>query len=273
MNTSDRQPPRWPLPRGDYWSTPFAECLLNRLDLGPGLSVLDVAAGGGIPAFHIAERVGPAGQVLACDLHPAQVARCRAVQGGHLPWLRFEQADMRELPPDLAPFDRITGNLAFMFFRPDRFQALRQLVGFLRPGGQIVLTFPSLGTFDSIWRRVAEEMAARNCTREQDRLAEYIAERPSADDARRFLTDLGLSCVEVEDHPLEIASGPGEEFLHHPLLRGGFLDDAYECFDDARLAEEVMQAVAADMDRMKPLIALRCVMSAWKEPAEAGGGV
>jgi len=268
MNASTPEPARWPLPQGDYWSTPFAECLLDRLDLAPGLSVLDVAAGGGIPAFHIAERVGPAGQVLACDLHPAQVARCRAIQGRDLPWLRFEQADMRRLPPDLPAFDRITGNLAFMFFRPDRFAALGQLVRFLKPGGQIVLTFPSRGTFDSIWRRVAEEMEARGLAREMARLDEYIAERPAAEDARRFLADLGLRDIEVRCHPLEIASGGGEAFLNHPLLRGGFLDDAYECFDDARLADEVMRAVAADMDRMKPLVALRCVMSAWKAPAE-----
>ncbi|UCD10903.1 MAG: class I SAM-dependent methyltransferase [Nitrospinaceae bacterium] len=269
MKKSDGEASGWPLPREDYWSTPFAECLLKQLDLGPGLMVLDVAAGGGIPAFYIAEKVGPTGQVLAIDLHPAQAARCRAMQGSHMPWLRFEQADLRALPEDLPAFDRITGNIAFMFFRPDRFGALKQLVGFLKPGGQIVLTFPSLGTFDSIWRRVDEEMAARGCVVERQRLAEYIAERPSAADARRFLSDIGLSRIEVKEWPLEIASGPGREFLNHPLLRGGFLDDAYECFDDPRLAEEVMQAVAGDLLRMKPLVALRCAMSGWK--AAPGG--
>jgi len=255
---------RWPLPREDYWSTPFAECLLGKLDLAPGLSVLDVAAGGGIPAFHIAEKVGPAGEVLAVDLHPAQVARCRAVQGRAMPWLRFEQADMRALPADLKTFDRITGNIAFMFFRPDRFQALGQLVRFLKRGGQIVLTFPSLGTFDSIWRRVDLAMREAGCSVERERLAEYIAERPSAGDARRYLLELGLKRVEVREHPLEIASGPGDEFLHHPLLRGGFLDDAYECFDDPALAERVMRAVAGDLDAIRPIVALRCVMSAWR---------
>jgi hypothetical protein len=53
-------------------------------------------------------------------------------------------------------------------------------------------------------------------------------------------------------------------FLHHPLLRGGFLDDAYECFDDQRLADHVMQAVAEDVSSFTPLIARRCVVSGWK---------
>ena len=53
------------LPEEDYWSTPFAKALLQSLDLFPGATVLDVAAGGGIPAFYLAEQVGPEGQVLA----------------------------------------------------------------------------------------------------------------------------------------------------------------------------------------------------------------
>jgi hypothetical protein len=151
-----------------------------------------------------------------------------------------------------------------MFFRPDRFSVLRDLLEFLKPGGQIVLTFPSLGTFDSIWKRVDEEMAARDCQTERTRLAEYIAERPSAEDAHRWLTELNMERIEVNEWPLEIESDPGDAFLHHPLLRGGFLDDAYECFDDQNLAEEVMRTVADDLEGILPLQAIRCTMSAWK---------
>jgi ubiquinone/menaquinone biosynthesis C-methylase UbiE len=61
-------PSRWPLPTHDYWSTPFAEALLQHLDLFPEATVLDIACGHGIPAFFIAEKVGPTGEVLAIDL-------------------------------------------------------------------------------------------------------------------------------------------------------------------------------------------------------------
>lgn len=108
--------PRWKLPRHDYWSTPFAEVLLKHLDLRPGLSVLDVASGHGIPAFHLAEQVGPTGQVLGVDLSAGQVARARAILGRDMPWLQFECADLRMLPPEWPQFDRITGNLSVMFF-------------------------------------------------------------------------------------------------------------------------------------------------------------
>jgi ubiquinone/menaquinone biosynthesis C-methylase UbiE len=150
---------RWPLQPHDDWSTPFAESLLLHLDLFPGATILDVAAGHGIPAFYLADHVGSAGQVLAIDRSDRQVVSARAIQAEELPWLRFEYLDMRALPADLPSFDRITGNLSVMFFRPDRFAALSGLVAHLKPGRQMVLTFPSLGTFYSLWRRVDHELA------------------------------------------------------------------------------------------------------------------
>ena len=170
---------------------------------------------------------------------------------------------MRRLPPSLDQFDRITGNLSFMFFRPNRYEALKQLVQFLKPGGQIVLTFPSLGTFDSLWKRVDDEMKYRNLLKERKALAEYIEERPSANQARQWLEELGMKKVSVTERPLEIQSGPGREFLEHPLVRGGFLDDIYECFQDQVVAEEFMTNISNDLPSFTPLIAQRCAMSGW----------
>ena len=253
----------WALPESDPWSTPFAQALLEHLDIFPGCTILDVAPGGGIPAFHLAEQVGPKGKVLAVDIHHSQVLRARSILRGQMPWLEFEVGDMRSLPPSLDQFDRITGNLSFMFFRPNRYEALKQLVQFLEPGGQIVLTFPSLGTFDSLWKRVDDEMKYRNLLKERKALAEYIEERPSANQARQWLEELGMKKVSVTERPLEIQSGPGREFLEHPLLRGGFLDDIYECFQDQVLAEEFMMNISNDLPSFTPLIAQRCAMSGW----------
>lgn len=255
---------RWPLPKHDYWSTPFAESLLRHLDLRPGLRILDVASGHGIPAFYLAEHVGPTGQVQAVDLNQHQVARARAIQGLQLSWLRFECADMRALPATLPVFDRITGNLSVMFFRPDRLEAMRGLLEHLTPEGQIVLTFPSLGTFDSLWQRVDQEMVRQRLSRERTRFQEYLAERPSVSEARGWLERLELERIEAVSYPLEVATGSGREFLFHPLLRGGFLDDVYECFEDQRLADQFMNGISEAVPQFLPLIAQRCVLSGWK---------
>jgi SAM-dependent methyltransferase len=256
--------PRWPLPPNDYWSTPFAESLLQHLDLCPGVSILDIASGHGIPAFYLAEQVGRTGQVLAIDFSARQIESARAIQGEHLPWLRFECLDMRALPPHLPCFDRITGNLSVMFFRPNRFDTIRGLMDHLTSGGQLVLSFPSLGTFDSLWRRIDQEMAVRGLLAERRCLESYLAERPSAEEVWGWLDKLHFSRIAVAEYPLDVATGPGQAFLHHPLLRGGFLDDAYECFEDQGLAEEVMTRVSEDVESFTPLIAQRCVLSGWK---------
>ena len=261
---SPRASPRWPLPAQDDWSTPFAEVLLGQLDLRPGLTILDIASGHGIPAFYLAEQVGETGTVIGIDASRSQVASARAIQRGELPWLRFDCQDMRAIPASLPTFQRITGNLSVMFLRPNRFEAMRGVIDHLAPGGQVVLTFPSLGTFDSIWRRIDQEMGRHGLVIERERLAAHVAERPSAAEARGWLERLELERIAVVEQPLEVVSGSGQRFLQHPLLRGGFLDDAYECFEDQRLAEEVMTRVSLDLESMTPLIAPRCAISGWK---------
>ncbi len=252
------------LPKKDYWGTPFAESLLEQLDLSTGITILDVMCGEGIPAFYLAHRVGPTGRVTAIDINEMQLMRARAFQGSQFPWLEFRPGDVRHLSTDLGQFDRITGNLAFMFFRPDRREALQQLVRFLKPGGQIVLSFPSRGTFDSLWQRIDQEMMSRELTKERQALADYIAERPTAGDARQWLIESGLKKVNVTEWPLAVETGAGINFLHHPLLRAGFLDDVFECFTDQILAEEFMQTISQDIDSFLPLVAQRCVMSGWQ---------
>jgi SAM-dependent methyltransferase len=233
------------------------------LDLSTGVTILDVMCGEGIPAFYLAHRVGSTGRVTAIDINEMQLMRARAFQGTQFPWLEFRWGDVQKLSDDLGPFDRITGNLAFMFFRPDRRAALQQLTRLLKPGGQIVLTFPSRGTFDSLWQRIDQEMMSRGLTKERQALADYIAERPSADDARRWLIECQLEQSHVTEWPLVVETGAGSEFLSHPLLRAGFLDDVFECFTDQGLAEEFMQAISQDIESFVPLVAQRCVMSGW----------
>ncbi len=256
---------KWPLPKDDPWSTPFAESLLSHLKLCRGATLLDIACGDGIPAFYLAEQVGKEGQVLAIDLNPIRIAGARFKQQQEMPWLHFEQMDMKALPPELPCFDRITGNLSLMFFRPNRFEVLEGLIKHLKPGGQIVLSFPSLGTFDSLWQQVEQMMVARSLSPERIALEAYVRERPSLDEVCAWLQRLGLKEIAAKADPLEIATASGQAFLHHPLLRGGFLEDIYDCFEYPALASDFMQTLSKDIASFTPLFALRGVVSGWKK--------
>ena len=106
-------------------------------------------------------------------------------------------------------------------------------------------------------------MTDRGYKDERKALMEYIKERPSADQARQLLEELGMEKVEAKDYPLKINTEPGRQFLNHPLLRGGFLDDAYECFKDQALAEQFMTDISNNIESFTPLLAQRCAMSGW----------
>jgi len=67
----------------------------------------------------------------------------------------------------------------------------------------------------------------------------------------------------AQDLPLEVKTGSGVDFLEHPLLRGGFLDDIYECFQDPALADEFMTVLSEDIASFTPLYALRGVIGGW----------
>jgi len=91
--------------------------------VGPGDSVVDVAAGTGKLAAALADRVGPFGRVAAVDLSPGMVALGRAATSD-LVQLEFLLGNALDLPFDDGNFDAAT--IAF---------GLRNLADFGRAGG------------------------------------------------------------------------------------------------------------------------------------------
>lgn len=119
------------------WLRQATDAMLDMARVGPGASVLDVAAGAGDQTLDIAQRVGPQGRALATDLSPAILAL--AQKNAHQAGLRNVQtlaADGEALPVDAASFDAVVCRLGLMFF-PDPLQGLRSMHRALRPGGGI----------------------------------------------------------------------------------------------------------------------------------------
>src|SRR5262245_58308162 len=114
--------------------------ILERLDLAPGMQVLDVVCGPGRVSIPAARRVAPGGQVLALDVQPAMlkklearaaaqgVANIRAVEGA---------VEGAALEPDR--FDRAL-MVAVLGEIPDQEAALRRIFAALKPGGILSVT-------------------------------------------------------------------------------------------------------------------------------------
>ncbi len=114
--------------------------LVERLDLAPGMRVLDVGCGPGRLALPVAERIGPEGEVVALDTSAEMLSRLeerRLARG--LSNVRAVRAKIEEGPITRDYFDRallvtVLGEI------PDRDGALAAIYAALKPGGLLSVT-------------------------------------------------------------------------------------------------------------------------------------
>jgi 2-polyprenyl-3-methyl-5-hydroxy-6-metoxy-1,4-benzoquinol methylase len=83
-----------PLGGGDGGSAP----ILDRLDLKPGMRVLDVGCGPGRVSIPAAQRVGPEGQVLALDVQEAMLKKLQQ---------RAAARGVANIRPVLSPVEKV----------------------------------------------------------------------------------------------------------------------------------------------------------------------
>jgi SAM-dependent methyltransferase len=116
--------------------TPLTQLIVDEARVEPGMRVLDVACGTGEPAISIATKLNGTGEVIATDIspEPLKVGEGRAQHRG-LTNIRFQLADVHQLPFDEQQFDRITCRLGLMFFA-DLPRALGEMHRLLKPGGR-----------------------------------------------------------------------------------------------------------------------------------------
>jgi SAM-dependent methyltransferase len=140
---------------GDYPSMvetfllPLGPRLVEACGIGPGMGVLDVAAGTGnasIPAAQLGARV------TASDLTPEllEAGRRRAeAEGLELEWA---EADAERLPFDDASFDVVMSSIGAMF-APHHQDVADELVRVCRPGGTIgLLSWTPEGMLGALFR-------------------------------------------------------------------------------------------------------------------------
>lgn len=112
------------------------QALVEYAQPGPGMHVLDLACGTGEPGISLAQRVGSAGSVTACDLSSEllEVAAQRA-RNKKLGNFSTQKADAHQLPFPDQYFDLATCRFGVMFFHdPER--ALAELRRVLKLGAR-----------------------------------------------------------------------------------------------------------------------------------------
>jgi ubiquinone/menaquinone biosynthesis C-methylase UbiE len=123
-----------------FTKTNRAAVIVERLDLRPGMTVLDAGCGPGRLAVPIAKQVGQQGEVVAMDMQAGMLQRAREkARAANLTNIRFLEAGLGEGKLDRNRFDRallvtVLGEI------PEREAALREIFDALKPGGVLSVT-------------------------------------------------------------------------------------------------------------------------------------
>lgn len=117
---------------------PMAARLLERIPLGRGQRVLDVACGTGIVARLAAQATGAPGRVVGIDANEGMLAVARTVALRPGATIEWRQADANALPLPNEAFDAVACQQGLQFFA-DRIASLREMRRVLVAGGRLAL--------------------------------------------------------------------------------------------------------------------------------------
>src|SRR5688572_18436012 len=118
---------------------PWADDLIERVELKPGEKVLDVATGTGIVARKAAEIVGPTGSVTGLDINPVMLSVAQKAPAPAEPKIEWVEGDALKLPFPDGTFNVVFCQQALQFF-PDRAQAIKEMYRVLAPGGRVAVS-------------------------------------------------------------------------------------------------------------------------------------
>ena len=126
------------------------DTLIDMAGVGPGMRALDPACGAGVQTLRLAERVGPQGAVVACDISPTMLEHVRenAARAGlrNIATLETSAEGLSEAP---GPFDAAICRLGLMLFSSPQ-KALASVQRVMKPGARfsaLVFTTPAKNPF------------------------------------------------------------------------------------------------------------------------------
>lgn len=117
-----------------------ARTIVRRLDLQPGMRVLDAGCGPGRLTIPIAQQIGPHGEVVAIDVQSGMLRRAQEkAHSAGVTNIQFLELAVGEGKLGRDQYDRVC-MVTVLGEIPDRRAALQEVHGALKPGGILLVT-------------------------------------------------------------------------------------------------------------------------------------
>lgn len=133
---------------------------VERAELRPGETVLDLGSGGGIDTILAAHEVGPSGRAIGIDLLDEMVERAtaNAREAGVDGWTEFRRGEMEDIPAEEGSVDVVISN-GVINLSPRKSRVLAEVLRVLKPGGRFCVADltveedlpPQILTSDAAW--------------------------------------------------------------------------------------------------------------------------
>ncbi len=182
---------------------PFcADRLVARLQLAPGQKVLDVATGTGVVAVAAAQRVAPAGRVIAIDLAEDMLDQAQR----NLSKLGLTNVDLHVMDAEALEFrgnyfDAVMCSFG-LFFLPDMAAALRHWQRVTKPGGRVMFTSFGSEAFQPMLDLFREQIGHYGQVQPAELRPYPVEHLKNADNCRALLEQAGLFDVSVHSEQL-----------------------------------------------------------------------
>jgi SAM-dependent methyltransferase len=122
----------------DQRFVPVIEGVINRADIRPGESVLDLGTGTGSVALRVASLVGNDGRVIGNDISQEMLGlAAQKAKGLDITNVEFQEGRAESIPAEDSSFDVVLASLSLMYVI-DRAATAREIGRVLRPGGRFV---------------------------------------------------------------------------------------------------------------------------------------
>jgi SAM-dependent methyltransferase len=241
-----RVAPSWERRREDMWlaTEPVSRNLVERLQLEPGQTVLELAAGPGQTGLLAADAVGPEGRLISTDFAPAMVdAARRLTQERRVGNIEHRVMDAEAIDLPDASVDAVLCRWGFMLFA-DPARAFAETRRVLRPGGRLAFAVwapPDTNPWAAVVGRTVVAHGAMPPP-EPDAPGMFLFANPERIDA--VVRGAGFERVEIDDVAVAFTYDSFDDYWTVTLELGAGIANAL-----APLPEEEREQIRADVER------------------------